>query len=54
MQHKAVLRFAEHLQPHYHGHYGADTADKEHIYVQRDAPITVRRKPVIYQYMGSA
>ena len=38
MQHKAVLRFAEHLQPHYHGHYGADATDKEHIYVQRDAP----------------
>ena len=31
MQHKVVLRFAEHLQPHYHGHYGADATDKEHI-----------------------
>ena len=38
MQHKAVLRFAEHLQPHYHGHYRADAADKEHIPIQRDAP----------------
>ena len=35
---KWSCRFAEHLQPHYHGHYCADATDKEHIYVQRDAP----------------
>ena len=38
VQHKAILRFSFLSQPRHHGQHGADTADKEHIPVQRDAP----------------
>ena len=38
MQHKAVLRFAEHAHAQPHGDEGTDAAHRKHVEVQRDAP----------------
>ena len=38
MQHKTILRFAEHVHAHPHGDHCADAADRKHVEVQRDAP----------------
>ena len=38
MQHKTVLRFAEHVHAHPHGDHCADAADRKHVEIQRNAP----------------
>ena len=46
MQHKTILRFAEHVHAHPHGNHRADAADRKHVEVQRNAP-----HPVSYTHL---
>ena len=53
MQHEAVLRFAEHLHAHQHRDARRRGRRPQNMLKSSGMPhIRVRRKPVIYQYMG--